>query len=511
MIRRAALPSFFLFLLIALHFLITLSYNLTHYYELKKSGIDGLLVLQLLHNILHGGGMTTTLHAPYVSQHWFAIHFSPIFYLLAPLYALFLHLEMLLVVHTLMLAIAAWPVFLCARHILVSSWQALLVAIMYLISPYIVNAAIWDFHEIAFAPFCIAFMLYAVLTQNKYLLIFFGFLLLGIKEHYGLALIGFGLLWARHWKEYRFGLSVSVVGIAALLSIIFFIMPHFSPTGAPAMMNAESTVDRFSWLAKPFAANSPIFTIIFAGLFYLTDMLAALAFLPLRAWLWLLPGLADMTINILANSQMMKNIASYHSAALIPVILIAFARSIKQPFHHFPNVNRRDILTVTLLMSLFASYNNAVLPFNPDSNLWEFSTLKLDYSPDDKEALQSVNSIIGADAPLAAQENVLPHLSVRAKMYHYPESIGDAAYIVLNTAFPYKKHYQVLNSPYGVSGEEYFVVTNKLLNDPQWGIVFYEHDWLVLKKGFVSDKALFAAASSALHQTQEHYLALKKR
>lgn len=504
--NRAALV--WLWALIIAQCIVTTSYNLTHLYELKKSGMDGAAYLQLLFNTLQGHGLTTTLHAPYEPQHWFAIHFSPILYALLPAYAIFPRIETLVLIHTTMLALAAWPVFLCARRICGSSMQALCVGIMYLVSPYVVNAAIWDFHEVAFAPLCIATMLYAVLARSRWLLLAGGVVLLCLKEHYGLALVGFGLLWAWYWKDYRFGLGVAATGMAALVLILSVLMPHFSPTDAPAMMNADSTIDRFSWLAQPFAGDTPLAALVFGALFYASDLLYPLLFLPLRSFLWLLPAAADMAANALGDSQMMKSVASYHSAALIPVMLAAFCHAAAKPFARFPHIHRRDVLAVALAVTLYSAYHNSLLPVNPQSNLWEFSTPRLDYTPEDKKALESISRLIEPDAAVSAQDNALPHLKPRHKMYHFPEQVGDADYIVLHTGFPYQGRQQVFGSPYSVRGEIYFAAAKQWLDDPQWGIAFYEHDWLVLKKSAVSDKAALAAALSRLEQTQTHYASL---
>lgn len=489
---------------------VTSLYNLTHFYEMKKSALDGLLYTQLLFNSLHGHGLTTTLHAPFEPQHWFAIHFSPIMYLLVPVYALFPHMETLLLIHTTFIALAAWPLFLCARHILVSPGQALCIAIMYLISPYVVNAAIWDFHEIAFAPLCFAFMLLAVVKRNKIMLLLFALLLVSIKEHYGLAVFGFGLLWAWHWKDMRFGLAMAASGIIVLALVLTVIMPHFSLSGAPAMLNEDSKIDRYSWVFNPTENLRLLGVILSSGFFYLSQLVVPLLFLPLRAFIWLFPAAPDLAVNVLANNDMMRDTLSYHTAAVIPVILVALSISIKNYYSNDAKLKRSDLLISCMAFSLFLVYSQAGLPLNDEANLWEFSTPRLTYNEKDRAALNAMNRLIPPDAPLAGQNNVLPHLPPRYKIFHYPESIGDAEFLALYTDFPFQKSDMMLGAPYSVEGFKYFNATKRIFDNTEWGVIFYQDDWLLLKRNAISDPVLRTQAIRKLQKTQDHYLRLWK-
>jgi uncharacterized membrane protein len=504
-------PVYILFLLIALQCIVTTTFNLTHFYELKKSGLDGLLYTQLLFNSLHGNGLTTTLHAPYEPQHWFAVHFSPILYLFVPLYALFPKLQMLLAIHSAAIALGAWPLFLCAQRILQHSWQALCIAVMYLISPYIMNAGIWDFHEIAFAPFIFGMMLLAVIEQKKLPLIIYGLLLVSLKEHFGIALFGFGLLWAWHWKDYKFGAAYAAFGVAVLILVLFVIMPHFSPTGAPAMMNEHSKLDRFSWLHHPLENLRLAGVILASGFFYFAQIILPLWFLPIRTLVWLFPASADLAVNILSSNDLTRETLSYHTAAIMPVALVAFCMALKNYYGNEGKLKRIDIIIGSMAFAGFLFYTQTALPITDEGNLWEFSSPRLAYTEADKSALDAINKVVPSNAPVSAQNNVLPHLPPRYKMYQFPDAMGKADYIVLHTGFPFERQYKVLGAPYSVPGVRYFRATWKLLDSPDWGIVLYDNDWLVVKKGAATDPATLSSVKLALSQSEDHYIALLKR
>lgn len=506
---KLALPL--LFALIVIQAAVTLVYSITLHYEMKTSGLDGLAFAQLLYNFLQGNGLVTTAVPPYIEQHWLGFHFSPILYVIAPIYAVFPSIKTLLFINSFAIALAALPIFFCANHILKSPWQAFLIAIFYLINPFVINAQVWDFHEIAFAPFFISMMLYALLKKNKILLIVFGALLVCVKEHYGLSIAGVGLLWAWHWRQNKFGLGFAVAGIIIFVAVLGFIMPHFSLSGAPAMMSAVSEIDRYSWLHHPFSDNSPLAAVFISALQYMFTMFLSLYFLPFRAIVWLLPGTADFATNFLSNNAMMRSVYSYHSAAVIPVLLIAFSIAVAKRYTEKTRLKRRDVFLASGVLSLAMAYGTNVLPLNQESNIWELSNPQLFYSDHDKNALDKIRIFIPPDSAISAQNNVLPHMTIRQKLYHYPEQYKDAQYVVLHTGFPYKIGYSIFGSPYSVSGEEYFAATFALLENKNWGVVFHENDWLVLKRGAVSDNAAKHAALENLRHTEAYYTALKRR
>ena len=98
------------------------------------------------------------------------VHTSFIYLLLAPVYLLMPRPETLLAAQALLIALAAWPLFLLARKLLRSDWAGLLVAALYLFQPAIQGASFYDFHELAFAPLLFFTALYALLSDRRGLL-----------------------------------------------------------------------------------------------------------------------------------------------------------------------------------------------------------------------------------------------------------------------------------------------------------------------------------------------------
>jgi len=499
-------------LFILLHACVTFAYAVTLHYELKTSGLDSAVYEQLLAGFLEGRGLYSSINPPYIPQPWLAFHFSPILFALAPLYGLFPHTETLLAVGSLAVALAAWPVFACAFHILANRWQALLVALLYLLCPFVLNGAVWGFHEIDFAPPAFAFALLAVLKQKRMLLLVACLLLLSIKEHYGVAVAGFGLLWAWQWKQWRFGALLAVAGLACVAVIFAVVIPHFNPTGAPIMMNPDSPEDRFSWLLSLEGLKANAAGAALSALWYGFALLGPFLFLPLASFAWLLPAAADAAANALSREDMMRSVYSYHSIALLPVILVACCQTLRKRFSGWSRFSANDmLLPITVSVAGFA-YVQSALPLSDSGNPWELATPRFTYADTDMHAISSVNALTGG-APVAAQVNVLPHLAVREWMTPYPVGTQDATaqFIVLKLAFPFERALSVMGMPYGTSSSFYFTHVDSLLSDEGWGVVLYRDRWVVLKRGAKTDAEMRDAAREGLAGLREEFHEVRER
>ena len=496
-----------LFLCIALQAALTFCYAITLHYQLKTSGFDSMVYEQLMQNFLDGKGFTSSINPPYAPQYWLGFHFSPILYLIIPFYYFFPHVETFLVIGSISVALAAWPIFLVARTLLKDSSQALLMALLYLTSPFVVNGTIWGFHEIDFAPLCLSWMLWAVVHKKRGVLLALSIVLLCIKEHYGLSVAGFGVLWAWQWREMKFGLSVAAGGIAALCTICFVIIPHFNPAGVATMMNAASGEDRFSWITGMDGIQSHFASIASDGFWYGLKLLLPFLLLPLGAFMWLLPAMADVAANSLSLQMMMRLPFSYHSIAVMPVLVIALC----QAFKYFPAKKKsNDIMLAVVVASTCFSYMQLALPFSEMGNVWELSAPQFDYSPADRKAIDDINALIGPDASVSAQVNILPHLKPRFDMSPYPLATGNADTIIVQLAFPFKRALSVMGIPYSVSGSTYFSNVESLLHNPNWSVVYYSNRWLVLQKNAADNPANRTAALQGLASLTQEYEQVKE-
>jgi uncharacterized membrane protein len=102
------------------------------------------------------------------------------------------------------LSITAWIIFSLSKHVTKSHSAAFLWALVYMINPFVLNVPPWVFRPEALAVPFIALALLAVEKHNFYLLLLSCLFIVLCKEHFGVMVIGFGLLWGlrhRNWKQ----------------------------------------------------------------------------------------------------------------------------------------------------------------------------------------------------------------------------------------------------------------------------------------------------------------------
>ncbi|OYT27335.1 MAG: hypothetical protein B6U95_06340 [Thermofilum sp. ex4484_82] len=127
------------------------------------------------------------------SCNFFGIHFSPILFLILPVYALFQTTETLLILQVLLLLMGSIPVYKIALYEKCDQKQAFTFALLYLFYPPLIGMISFDFHVQAFLPllfFC-AFYYFKRKDWGKYFL--FIVLALMVIEFVPLIVIFFGL------------------------------------------------------------------------------------------------------------------------------------------------------------------------------------------------------------------------------------------------------------------------------------------------------------------------------
>ncbi len=159
---------------------------------------------------------------------WFSLlgdHWSPILALLAPLYWINDGPFSLIFAQGLLFALAVPPLWLFARRRL-GAVAAYLVSVAYVVSWPIAQAVEFDFHEVAFAPVLIAWMVERHDAGRTRTALVMGGLLLLTKEDMGLVVAGFGLcLLAR--GAFRSGALLVAGGVAAVLVATKVLIPFF--------------------------------------------------------------------------------------------------------------------------------------------------------------------------------------------------------------------------------------------------------------------------------------------
>ncbi|MGN1225038.1 MAG: DUF2079 domain-containing protein, partial [Ruminococcus sp.] len=205
-------------LVIALTLLVILFTGITQMYHHKIFGtscFDLGIFVQMYHSIITDGTMQVTCERAKELSH-LAVHVSPIYYLLAPVYFLFPRAETLLIAQPIIVFSGVLPLCWIAKNRRFSPWTTLCLCITYLFSSSLIGPCYFDFHENAFLPPLLMWLFWSIDRKRWWAFYLSGALVLLVKEDAPLYLICIGL--------YLFTSKTSRLhgGILTAVSTIYF-------------------------------------------------------------------------------------------------------------------------------------------------------------------------------------------------------------------------------------------------------------------------------------------------
>jgi len=188
---------------------------------------DLVIFNESLSTTIHGAGFFYN-HIEGVSH--FGVHNSPILLLILPLYKVWPSADLLLVLQTLSVTLAAVPFFKLSRLILKDENAAFAFTLLYLFSPFVLGVLRFDFHAVSLAlPFIFLSLYY--LEKGEYVKAFLvSLVVLLVREDAGLFPISVGLyLLALNYKRNaRWAFLFGAAGVFWIGLSVFVVIPHFS-------------------------------------------------------------------------------------------------------------------------------------------------------------------------------------------------------------------------------------------------------------------------------------------
>ena len=518
--------SFITACLIVIHFTIFLFLGLFRHWGYLTSINDLGAFDQAVWGVLHYGQLVNTTQLN-EQINWLSFHFHPILYFFVPLYYLFSSPWWFILAQPLALSLAAWPIFLISRHLFQSKQTGLIWVIIFLVNPFLINAAAWDFHPIALAVPFVALGFLGFIRQKFIMLLPSCLFILTCHEHLGVMVIGFGILWWIKTRQWIPGTALVFLGAVHFYLVMQVIMPAFSPTGQHVMVSEGlGQLSRYAWLGESFSEiiwtmiTQPFFVLETAminmgGLLYLIYLFLPLVFFPLFSLIFLLPGAADLAANILSANPMPKSPISYHSVTLIPILTVAAMYGVRNAALWVTRFSAKEFSIIILIASVLMGYFLAPLPMPGAKNEWapaSFVSL-----PDPR--VQEIQSLIGNDTSISAQANVGPHFSQRKEIYRYPNRIDQSDAIILWLESPTKnihnypdEYKEVRNDIIGMldnhlqmDREDYLASVEHLLLNEEFGVVYWDEPWLVLKRN-LNGKDVADDVMARLKELREQWL-----
>jgi uncharacterized membrane protein len=367
--------------------------------------------------------LMSRFHAPFMTvmgTDMFAAHTVFIFALLVPLYWVYPHAAVLLVLQAVALALGAVPVYLLAKRLLRNAAMATLLAGVYLLNPAIERGNLEQFHVEAFEAPLLGFAIYAVVAWKPKLLIAMVALLLMCKQDDALYVVPLGL-WVLFSKDKRVGAGIAGAAIVTGLVENLVIIPALL-NGVPTTYGGWWPFGSFSATLRTLLRNPGEFASYATSggrLFYLWQMSfsAGLAFLGAPAVL--LVSLPELLADTLANNPYLQQIYRHYSmpveAVLVCASIYALARLRRQLF-------RWSATAVVVLFALWACLlwgdlpfsNNPALPPNP--------------SAPSVTGIRLLLKMIPPNAVLSVAENFAPNLDHRVQIYLFPTPFAQSYY-----------------------------------------------------------------------------------
>lgn len=299
------------------------------YYNFHYDLLDLAIINQVFFNSAHGNWFASSIHPP----SYLGDHFTPILILLLPFYLIYKSPLTLLLLQTIILALAAWPLFLTAKNILGKLW-GLFFALAFLLNPLVANINLFEFH---FLPLAIFFLLFAIyFYQKKDLAKFLIFILLSllVREDVSLVVFMFGILAILDRRKLKWILTPMI--LAALYFILSLkIINLFWPAGDYKFMIYYSWLGS-SWpelIKNIFLKIDKVFfhLLKIGNLEMVLGLLLPFIFLPLLAPKFLILTLLIFVQFILGEPGGSNVILETHYSSLfIPALFMATILAVKK-------------------------------------------------------------------------------------------------------------------------------------------------------------------------------------
>ena len=399
----------------------------------------------MFYNMKETGLAMVTCERDQLLSH-FAVHISPVYYLLLPFYYVFSSPITLQIAQAVVLAAGVVPVFLLARHFKFSNPQTVVVCILYAFLPVITTGCSFDFHENCFLPLFLLFTFYFYEIKKPIPMYVCALLVLSVKEDAAIYLLLFALFLLLSERKYLHGSILAVMAIG-----YFLLCGHILETTGMGMMSNRynnlmfDTEDGLAGAIKTILVNPGyILTQLFADkdakwdkVMYVIYMILPLGMLPFaskKSSRWLL--VAPMLINLLTMYTYQPRIGYQYHFGIAAFLVYAMLKNL--PDIESPDVSR-TLLSLAAAACLCSYLITAVPLVQPRIEKWKT----------DKDKFEQMEVFLEENVPddvsVAASTYLLPHIADRSVIYevHYHKNKPDVEYVVLDTRYSsYKPFYE---------------------------------------------------------------------
>ena len=367
-----------------------------------------------------GVWLLSRFKAPFVTlmgRSLFGDHTSLILLFVAPFYWISASTSFLLVLQSVVIGLAAVPVYLYARRRLESGLLAVLFGVIFLLHPAVANTNLENYHPDSFLALFVGMGIYAALTERWRLYAVAVVLALLVKEDVALVMIPLGI-WVMVRRDRRVG-EATIAGSLMYMGLALFVImrsligvPTLNlwriPFGGPAGFISEGITRPGNVVDHLLSDGRP---------FYLWQMLVPAIFV-----IWRRPGVALISglvliTNVISTFSPQYEIQFHYSLVAVPAIVFGAIWAVEAFMRH-----QALIVTGLLVVTVWTSFLWGPMPWS--------RTVYASWPPSHPVAVAGADIIrdVPEDAIVSAHYSLTAHLARREQIYMYPNPFKVSLY-----------------------------------------------------------------------------------
>ncbi len=217
-------------------FVLVSAWTVGRVYSFSTPTFDFGIFAQMFHSMKTTGLPITTVERDGALSH-FAVHVSPIYYLLLPFYCIVPTPATLQVLQAAVLASAVIPMWKLGKHHGLSSLMRMLLCFLLLLYPAYAGGTSYDIHENAFLTPLILWLFYGMDRKNGLITAIFAVLTLMVKEDAAVyvAVIALYLLLRSALRKEKWGVIAGALMLAAALGWFAAVTGYLATSGDGVM------------------------------------------------------------------------------------------------------------------------------------------------------------------------------------------------------------------------------------------------------------------------------------
>ncbi len=411
------------------------------YKTFSSPNFDFGIFVNMFHNMKETGLPLVTCERDMLLSH-FAVHISPVYYLLLPFYLIFPSPYTLQIGQAALLMLGVIPIIFISRHYRLSSKTTIVMSALYVFYTALSTGCFYDIHENCFLSLLLL-LIFLFFEKGKSVPMYLCVILtLCIKEDAAIYLIVFAIYIFLSRKNYLHGVAIAIMSIVYFSACAFFLERYglgmIIGRYENLIFNSE---DGLLGIIKTMLLNpSYLLTQLFSTsgsdfkkVIYLLELLLPLGFMPFftkKASRWIL--LTPLLINLLTMYPYQYDIGFQYSFGITAFLFYASIQNIAE----ISQQARKIIITAALAFSI-TLYGVMVLP-QLGNYIKENEENGKTY-----ERMEEILDMIPDDASVSCSSFLLPHIADRREIYEveYHEGKGDIDYVILDARYDsYKTH-----------------------------------------------------------------------